>query len=171
LGNSEAPPWRIIAEQRPTYSCRQAITWLWSKAMDRFNTSATAADLARTDLARGGLAPWQVRTLNAHIDANLEGEISVEELAGLVRLSVSHFGRAFKQSFGRSPHAHVIAERIARAQDLMLGTAEPLAQIALTPWAWPTRATCRASFARHRREPFAWRRARWTPTQAGIALQ
>jgi hypothetical protein len=25
-----------------------------------------------TDLARGGLAPWQVRTLNAHIDANLE---------------------------------------------------------------------------------------------------
>lgn len=124
-----------------------------------------------TDLARGGLAPWQVRTLNAHIDANLEGEIRVEDLAGLVRLSVSHFGRAFKQSFGRSPHAHVIAERIARAQALMLETAEPLAQIAFAVGLADQSHLSRLFRQVTGDSPLAWRRARWTPARAGVTVQ
>jgi AraC family transcriptional regulator len=124
-----------------------------------------------TDLARGGLAPWQVRTLNAHIDANLEGEIRVEDMAVLVRLSVSHFGRAFKQSFGRSPHAHVIAERIARAQALMLETAEPLAQIALAVGLADQSHLSRLFRQVTGDTPFAWRRARWSPVGAGMTVQ
>jgi transcriptional regulator GlxA family with amidase domain len=124
-----------------------------------------------TTLARGGLAPWQVRTLNAHIDANLDGEIAAEEMARLVRLSVSHFGRAFKQSFGRAPHAHVIAERIARAQTLMLETAEPLAQIALAVGLADQSHLSRLFRQVTGDSPFAWRRARWTPTGAGMTVQ
>jgi transcriptional regulator GlxA family with amidase domain len=60
-------------------------------------------DFNTLDVARGGLAPWQVRMVEAHIDGNLDRNIAVEELAGLARLSVSHFGRAFKQSFGVAP--------------------------------------------------------------------
>jgi transcriptional regulator GlxA family with amidase domain len=133
--------------------------------MDGFNISATTT----TDLARGGLAPWQVRTLNAHIDANLDGDISVEELAGLVRLSVSHFGRAFKQSYGRSPHAHVIAERIERAQEMMLGTTEPLAQIASAVGLADQSHLSRLFRQVTGESPFAWRRARWAP--AGMTVQ
>jgi transcriptional regulator GlxA family with amidase domain len=124
-----------------------------------------------TDVARGGLAPWQVRTLNAHIDANLDGEIAVEDMARLVRLSVSHFGRAFKQSFGRAPYTHIIAERIARAQALMLETAEPLAQIALAVGLADQSHLSRLFRQLTGETPFAWRRARWTPAGAGMTLQ
>lgn len=148
--------------------------------MDGFKISASgvlagdwdsASRAPAKDLARGGLAPWQVRTLNAHIDANLDGDIRVEDLAGLVRLSVSHFGRAFKQSFGRSPHAHVIAERIARAQVLMLETAEPLAQIALDVGLSDQSHLSRLFRQATGDTPFAWRRARWTPAGAGVTVQ
>lgn len=137
--------------------------------MDGFKTTSMTADLARMDLARGGLAPWQVRTLNAHIDANLDGEISVEDMAGLVRLSVSHFGRAFKQTYGRSPHAHIIAERIERAQEMMLETAEPLAQIASAVGLADQSHLSRLFRQVTGETPFAWRRARWAPT--GMTVQ
>jgi transcriptional regulator GlxA family with amidase domain len=121
--------------------------------------------------ARGGLAPWQVRTLNAHIDANLDQDIPIEALAALVRLSVSHFGKAFKQSFGRSPHAHLIVERIERAQTLMLSTAEPLAQIAIAVGLADQSHLSRLFRKVTGESPFAWRRARWTPAGAGVTVQ
>jgi AraC family transcriptional regulator len=44
---------------------------------------------------------------------------------------VSHFCRAFKESFGTTPHMQIIRLRLELAQRLMLTTAEPLSQIAL----------------------------------------
>jgi AraC family transcriptional regulator len=123
------------------------------------------------DLARGGLAPWQIRLVEALVDGNLDRNITVEELAGLARLSVSHFGRAFKQSFGMAPHAYVTSERMALARDLMLTTSEPLSQIALTVGLADQSHLSRLFRQHVGQSPFAWRRARWTPTQAGIALQ
>jgi AraC family transcriptional regulator len=128
-------------------------------------------DFNTLDVARGGLAPWQVRMVEAHVDGNLDRNIAVEELAGLARLSVSHFGRAFKQSFGVAPHAYITAERMALARDLMLTTSEPLSQIALTVGLADQSHLSRLFRQHVGQSPLAWRRARWTPTQAGIALQ
>ena len=64
----------------------------------------------------GGLAPWQVRRLKTHMEENLGDTIYCEDLARLVRLSVSHFMRAFKESFGCAPHAFLIRRRVERAQ-------------------------------------------------------
>ncbi len=122
-------------------------------------------------LASGGLAPWQIRTINTHIDANLDHEITVRDLAAAARLSASHFGRAFKKSFGRSPHAYLIAERLERARRLMLATAEPLAQIALAVGLADQSHLSRL-FRKHMgQSPYAWRRARWTAQDAGLVLQ
>jgi transcriptional regulator GlxA family with amidase domain len=79
----------------------------------------------------GGLAPWQLRRVTAHIAASLETKLYVADLAALARLSPWHFSRAFKASLGLSPHAYVLERRIERAQHLMRTTADPLAQIAL----------------------------------------
>jgi len=81
--------------------------------------------------ARGGLAPWQQRRVEGYVREHLEEQIRGEELATQVSLSVSHFCRAFKESFGDTPHAYVIRLRLALAQELMLATADPLSQIAL----------------------------------------
>lgn len=77
------------------------------------------------------LAPWQIRRVMAHVDAHLGETIPVGSLASLTRLSTSHFSRAFKGSFGTSPHRYVMDRRIQAAQKMMLESDENLAQIAL----------------------------------------
>jgi AraC-like DNA-binding protein len=80
---------------------------------------------------QGGLISWQTKRLRAHIEANLEKQLSVRQLAAIVRLGPSHFQRAFRRSFGVSPHAYVVGRRILRAQEIMLQSDTPLSQIAL----------------------------------------
>lgn len=81
--------------------------------------------------ARGGLAPWQKRKVQDHIERHIESAILLDDLAKLVSLSGSHFCRAFKESFADTPHAYIMRMRVARAQELMLTTSEPLSQIAI----------------------------------------
>jgi AraC-like DNA-binding protein len=100
---------------------------LLTAACDR----STHADEAGTEPARGGLAPWQVRRLKAHIEAHLDQPIRIEDLTALTRLSPSYFSAAFRRSFGETPHTYLVRRRIARAQELMLMTDEPLSQIAI----------------------------------------
>jgi len=87
---------------------------------------------ATPETARGGLAPWQQRRVDRYAREHLEQSIRVEELAAHVSLSVSHFCRAFKESFGDTPHAYIIRLRLTLARELMLATPDPLSQIALS---------------------------------------
>lgn len=81
-------------------------------------------------IVKGGLAPWQARRVAAYIESNVCSKIHAAELAGLVSLSKGHFFRAFRQSFGISPLAYVMRQRILRAQVIMASSKEPLSQIA-----------------------------------------
>ncbi|WP_186457191.1 helix-turn-helix domain-containing protein [Nitrospirillum amazonense] len=93
--------------------------------------AASLPSPAITEAIRGGLAPWQIRRVISHIDANLAGTIRMDGCATVTRLSTRYFSRAFKSSFGVPPHTYVVQRRIQRAQHLMLTTQEPLCQIAL----------------------------------------
>lgn len=109
---------------------------------------------------RGGLAPWQVRTLTTYIDANLNASLSCEVLARLTKLSVSYFARAFKCSFGYSPHVFLLRRRMERAQGLMLKSNAPLAQIAIE-CGFADQAHLSRLFLQFTGEsPASWRRAR-----------
>ena len=81
--------------------------------------------------SRGGLAPWQKRRIQSYIEERLEATILITDLARRVSLSAGYFRRAFKQSFGESPHTYIVGARIERAKKLMLTTPESLSQIAL----------------------------------------
>ena len=71
-------------------------------------------------IGQGGLTLWQARKISALVEAKLEGSVRITELAATARLSKSHFSRAFKAHFGRSPQQYVLDRRVARAQHLML---------------------------------------------------
>jgi AraC family transcriptional regulator len=119
---------------------------------------ATAA--VSPEPARGGLAPWQIRKVTSHIEANLDRSIKNEELAALVRLNPSHFGRAFRNSLGEPPHEYVIRRRVERAQGLMLSTDASLSEIALD-CGLADQSHLTRLFRRFAGEsPRAWRRAR-----------
>ena len=77
--------------------------------------------------ARGGLAPWQARRVEALLAGHADGNIALSILATECGVSVRHFGRAFRQSTGTSPHRWLVERRVARAQQ-MLG--EGIASIA-----------------------------------------
>ncbi|MFY0989784.1 helix-turn-helix domain-containing protein [Halomonas sp. C05BenzN] len=86
--------------------------------------------LANTPAPHGRLADWQIRRIEAHIDAHLDETIHVRDLAAVSRLSLGHFAHAFKRTFGIPPLAHVTRRRLARACEQMLSGDEPLSRIA-----------------------------------------
>ena len=115
------------------------------------------------NVVRQGLAPWQVRRVLAHIEANLSRTIRNKDLAAIARLSTFHFAVAFRNSVGESPHEHIIRRRVERAQGLMLSTDKALSDIAaecgLADQAHLTRLFRRLVG----QSPAAWRRARANP--------
>ena len=81
---------------------------------------------------RGGLAAWQSRRLAAHVDANLSSKIAVNDLAASLDMSLGHFCRAFKRTFGVPARVWIRRRRIELAQGLMLSTTASLCEIALS---------------------------------------
>ena len=78
----------------------------------------------------GGLGPWQKRRATELLSENLAGRIRLSELARECGLSISHFARSFKASFGVSTHTWLVQRRIERSQELLVHTRESLADIA-----------------------------------------
>lgn len=107
-----------------------------------------------------GLAPWQMRRAQEILRANLDGNIRVQQVAQECQLSVSHFARAFKISFGVSPIQWVIGQRIELAQQLLLDQKFSLSEIAIESGFTDQSAFTR-TFLNHLGEtPGRWRRER-----------
>jgi AraC family transcriptional regulator len=88
-------------------------------------TSASAKPI------RGGLPVRQQRRVAEFIDEHLAEDIPLAALAEIVDLSVYHFARAFKQSFGAPPHRYLMAGRIDRAMSLLQNAALSVTQIGI----------------------------------------
>jgi AraC family transcriptional regulator len=78
---------------------------------------------------RGGLPARQQKRLAEFIDEHLAEDISLTTLAGLVDLSLYHFARAFRQSFGLPPHRYHMERRMDRARSLLRRSAFSVTQI------------------------------------------
>lgn len=104
------------------------------------------------------LAPWQASRVRKFIDENLDGPIRIEALAEHTRLSISYFFRAFRGTFGVSPHAFVMQCRTDRAMVLLTDSNEPIAHIAIA-CGFSDQAHFSRVFARRAgMPPGAWRR-------------
>jgi AraC-like DNA-binding protein len=118
----------------------------------------TADHEGRITAVRGGLAPWQLRRVMAHIDSCLAMSIRLRDFNQITGLSTAHFARAFKVSVGDSVHAYIIRRRIEHARKLMLTTDDSLAQIALACGLSDQAHLCRLFRRIVGASPFAWRR-------------
>src|ERR1700681_2515099 len=82
-------------------------------------------------LSKGGLAPWQKRRAAELLRENLNGRIRLMDVARECSLSVSHFARSFKATFGMAPHKWLIGHRVEHAQELLRQTTTPIVEIAM----------------------------------------
>jgi len=115
----------------------------------------------------GQLAGWQVKRVCRFIDEHLTETIRLKDLSDIAQRSTAYFCRAFKRTFGHSPHAYLIGRRVKLAGDLMLGSDAPLSEIAQA-----SGFADQSHFCRHFRQitgetPAAWRRERSGGARAG----
>jgi AraC-like DNA-binding protein len=114
--------------RRCRYLRRSAINLPRRWVLEKFLfTAATAAP----DTRSGGLAPLRIHRLQAIVEEHLSQSIRLADLSGVVGLSVPHFSRAFRLSFGQPPHLYVIQRRPERARHLMLTSGIALSELAI----------------------------------------
>ena len=78
----------------------------------------------------GGLPSFLIRRLEEYIQANLERNLTLADMAQVVGLSTSHLTKLFKQSKGISLYQYVICCRIERAKQLLKYQKMAIAEIA-----------------------------------------
>ncbi|MFK4259479.1 helix-turn-helix domain-containing protein [Agrobacterium tumefaciens] len=81
---------------------------------------------------KGGLAAASLNRVIQKIEDELTEAVSLSQLAEAAGLSVPHFCRAFKQSFGCPPYEFIIRRRIERAKEFLRGSEMTITEIALS---------------------------------------
>jgi len=78
-----------------------------------------------------GFEMWQLEVIHAHLAQDAEGVSKLATIADRCGLSVCHFSRLFKASFGLSFHQFRLKARINRARVKLAASDESISQIAL----------------------------------------
>jgi AraC family transcriptional regulator len=96
------------------------------------NYSGLSATAHPLPTAKGTLDNRRLARVLAFIDAHLDRELSLEELAREACLSAFHFARSFKAATGLSPHRYVLQRRLDHAKGLLATRTLSIAEVALT---------------------------------------
>lgn len=81
---------------------------------------------------RAGLSAQQRERVRELVQANLDGDLSLAELARVAGLSPQHFTVACRGTFGKTPHQYILGERINRARRLLANQRLSLADVAFS---------------------------------------
>lgn len=99
----------------------------------RWHSHAIARDLRAIDLQSrvNPLRPGLMRRVEAYVEANLAGDISLRSLAGMSCMSVDHFLRSFRAAAGLTPYRYVLEQRLRKASAMLRTGGAPIAAIAV----------------------------------------
>ena len=126
---------------------------------------------ARQNAMRSGLLGWQVRRVRDYIEAHMGVQIRVSDLSALVRRSEAHFARAFKRSFGQTPHSYLVRRRLEQASHLMLASDTSISDIAVACGFSDQAHLCNHFRRSYGTSPAAWRRETCACGDSGITME
>jgi AraC-like DNA-binding protein len=106
----------------------------------------------RRPTPRPALAAAQLRRAQEVLEAHLDRDISLSQVAAAVGVSPSHLARGFRLATGLPPHQWLVARRLERARNLLQEGRLSLAEVAL-----------RCGFADQSHLTHAFRRAHGVP--------
>lgn len=107
-----------------------------SRLLAEAHGTALAVHLLRTrqdgaaKLNAHALPPVRLRRVKDFVEAHLQDDIGISDLADIAGVSLHHFAREFRRSEGMPPYRFITERRIARAKHLMESTDLPLIDIA-----------------------------------------
>ena len=65
------------------------------------------------------------------VEANLDGDLSLDQLAEVAGMSIPHLTTLFRRTMGQSVHAYVMERRVQRARTLLLDQRMSISEVAL----------------------------------------
>src|ERR1700752_330300 len=68
---------------------------------------------------RGGLTPSRLRRVTELVEARIDEDLSLADLAESVQLSRAHFSQMFRKSTGLSPHQFVLRHKVEHAKEIL----------------------------------------------------
>ncbi|OYY90620.1 MAG: hypothetical protein B7Y45_06640 [Sphingomonas sp. 28-66-16] len=77
------------------------------------------------------MSPAKLNRVIEYVEANLDGDIGLDDLARIAGLSPFHFSRVFKLATGETPYHFLGSRRLNRARALLARGEMPLAELAL----------------------------------------
>ena len=77
-----------------------------------------------------GLTSRQLRQVVDHVEAHIDQDLSLAELAAAAGISVSHFTAMFRRAMGQSAHRYVVERRVLRAQDMLARRRASISEVA-----------------------------------------
>ena len=98
--------------------------------IEKFSQSSIVKNITGDNSAGDGLPRFLERRLDEYIQENIDQNLTLQQMADVVNLSVSHLNRLFKQSRGISLYQYVIRCRIDRSQELLKSNNMTIAEIA-----------------------------------------
>lgn len=105
------------------------------------------------------LSQAEITRLTGFIDAEMEQDFDLTDLARQLDRDPFGFWRSFKAATGESPHQYVIQRRIARVKHLLRTTADSLADISYAT-GFASQPHMTATFTKHvGTSPGKWRKA------------
>ena len=110
---------------------------------------------------KGGLSPSRLRKVTELVHAKTDDELTLEQMANAVNLSVAHFSQMFRKSTGQSPHRFVLQQKVERAKELLRKAEARVLDVAVAcgfktqqHFARVFRQICGTSPTQYRREVF-----------------
>ncbi|MCV3215326.1 AraC family transcriptional regulator [Plectonema radiosum NIES-515] len=119
---------KSVLENNPTNSRLYAETMINALSVHLMQHYSTRKPILQQ--YKDGLPKYKFKKVIDYINAHLEQDLSLTELAALVQMSPHYFSHLFKQSVGISAHQYVIRCRVERAKNYLLQGDLSIAEVA-----------------------------------------
>jgi AraC family transcriptional regulator len=123
--------WMMQAEEQEAYpGCRIFADSLAAALAARLFALQSRRPTAAPEAGRA-LPGWRLRQVLDYVEAHLDQDLTLAELAAVAGFSMSHFKPLFRQAVGMPVHRFVMERRVARARSLLLESTKSVTAIAL----------------------------------------
>lgn len=123
--------WALKAEMESGYPCGNLYLDSLAVSVAARLVRCHSSISAESEKPNGRLLGRRLKDVISYIEDNLSQNISLDDIASVAGLSVSHFKSLFRESVGLPVHQYVIRRRVERAKSLLGEGKMPISQIAL----------------------------------------
>lgn len=122
--------WMMQAEDRDAYPGGRLFADSLATALAA-RLVALQSRRARVEPPQRALPAWRLRHVVEYIEAHLDENLTLAELAAVAGFSVSHFKPLFRQAVGMPAHRFVLERRVERARSLLAAGGRRMTDVAL----------------------------------------